>query len=64
MIEVRDVHKTYRLGEVEVRALQGVSLRIRRGEFVAIIWPSGSGKSTLMHILGLLDTPEKGTYRL
>ena len=65
MIELRDITKTYRKnGEVEVRVLQGVSLDIKKGEFVAIMAPSGMGKTTLMNILGCLDRPTSGTYRL
>jgi len=65
MIELRDITKTYRKnGEVEVRVLQGVSLDIKKGEFVAIMAPSGMGKTTLMNILGCLDRPTGGTYRL
>ncbi len=64
MIEVKNVTKTYRTGDVEFQALHGVSFTIRDGEFVAIMGPSGSGKSTLMHILGCLDTPTSGTYHL
>lgn len=64
MIEVLDVTKIYKSGNVETLALKKVSFKIEDGEFVAIIGPSGSGKSTLMHILGALDTPTAGTYLL
>jgi macrolide transport system ATP-binding/permease protein len=64
VIELEGVGKTYRLGETEVHALRGVTLRIEPGEYVAITGPSGSGKSTLMHVIGLLDVPDAGTYRL
>ena len=64
LIEVQDLVKVYSMGEVEVRALQGVSLSIDRGEFVAIMGASGSGKSTFMNILGFLDQPTSGQYLL
>jgi ABC-type lipoprotein export system ATPase subunit len=64
LIELRNLSKTYDLGEVKVEALKGVSLDIAEGEFVALIGPSGSGKSTLMNTLGCLDHPTAGSYRL
>ena len=64
MIEIENITKVYQMGETEVRALDGVSLKIEDGEWVAITGPSGSGKSTLMAILGCLDSPTGGIYRL
>ena len=64
VIEIKDITKVYKMGDTEVRALNGVSIQIAPGEFVAIMGASGSGKSTMLQILGLLDTPTSGSYKL
>jgi len=64
MIEIQDITKVYRMGDTELRALDGVSLRVDEGDWVAIMGPSGSGKSTLMNVIGCLDQPTSGSYKL
>ncbi|AST00400.1 macrolide ABC transporter ATP-binding protein [Geobacillus thermocatenulatus] len=64
MIDIQEMTKTYRLGGETVHALRGISLQVKRGDFVAIVGPSGSGKSTLMNMIGCLDRPDSGSYRL
>jgi len=64
LIELKNISKIYKLGKVEVPALSGINLKVNRGEFLAIMGPSGSGKSTLMNIIGCLDRPTSGSYKL
>ena len=64
LIDLRDIYKIYQMGDMEVRASDGVSLQVRRGEFVSIVGKSGSGKSTIMNIIGALDVPTSGEYIL
>ncbi|MCD6464107.1 ABC transporter ATP-binding protein [Candidatus Woesearchaeota archaeon] len=64
MIELRNVHKTYQMGKVSVQAVRGVSLKVSKGEFIAIMGPSGSGKTTLLNMIGCLDVPTRGEILL
>ena len=64
IIEIKNISKTYRMGDFDIPALNGVSVEIEEGEFVSVMGASGSGKSTLLHILGLLDKPTSGSYKL
>jgi putative ABC transport system ATP-binding protein len=64
LISLSEVFKTYDMGPVQVKALDGVSIQIARGDYVAVMGPSGSGKSTLMNLIGCLDTPSSGSYML
>lgn len=64
MIDLKDIRKTYRIGSQDFAALAGITLQIKEGEFAALMGPSGSGKSTLMNILGCLDRPTAGSYKL
>src|SRR2546425_4392271 len=64
LIQIRELWKIYELGDVQVQALRGVSVDIDTGEFIAVMGASGSGKSTFMNIIGCLDRPTRGTYRL
>jgi putative ABC transport system ATP-binding protein len=64
LIQFQDVHKTYDMGQAQVKALDGISIEIRKGDYLAVMGPSGSGKSTLMNLIGCLDSPTSGSYRL
>ena len=64
ILEMKDLTKVYAMGEEEVFALRGIDLTIDRGDFVSVLGPSGSGKTTLMNIIGCLDVPTSGTYKL
>jgi putative ABC transport system ATP-binding protein len=64
LISFKEVHKTYDMGQAQVKALDGISIEIRKGDYLAVMGPSGSGKSTLMNLIGCLDSPTSGSYRL
>jgi len=64
MLDIVDIRKSYRVGPTELKVLKGINLAVQKGELLAIIGPSGSGKSTLMHMLGLLEKPDTGTYHI
>ncbi len=64
MLEIKDIRKSYRVGPTELKVLKGINLAVEKGDLLAIIGPSGSGKSTLMHMLGLLEKPDTGTYAI
>ncbi|MCX5855383.1 MAG: ABC transporter ATP-binding protein [Deltaproteobacteria bacterium] len=64
MLDIVDIRKSYRVGPTEVKVLKGINLTVAKGELLAVIGPSGSGKSTLMHMLGLLEKPDTGTYNI
>jgi len=64
LIQFKDVHKTYDMGQAQVKALDGISIETRKGDYLAVMGPSGSGKSTLMNLIGCLDSPTSGSYRL
>jgi len=64
MLDIADIQKSYRVGPTEVKVLKGINLTVAKGELLAVIGPSGSGKSTLMHILGLLEKPDTGTFHI
>ena len=64
IIQMKNIHKTYRMGELRVNALNGIDFSVKKGEFVSIMGPSGSGKSTMLHMMGLLDDPTKGSIEI